>query len=84
MGVAGGTRGEEVPEEKGEGEQGELTPREKEIQEKIGKKQIAKSAKKSIEGIDALLKSDNVTDSEKSRLGRKKEQFEDLIRQIEE
>ena len=61
-----------------------MTPREKEIQEKIGKKQIAKSAKKSIEGIDALLKSDNVTDSEKSRLGRKKEQFEDLIRQIEE
>ncbi|MBH96735.1 MAG: hypothetical protein CMD87_05710 [Gammaproteobacteria bacterium] len=60
-----------------------MTPEEKAIQEKIGKKRIAKSAERSIEGIDSLLESENVTESEKTKLRRKRGQFEELIKQIE-
>ena len=60
-----------------------MTPEEKAVQEKIGKKRIAKSAEKSIEGIDSLLESENVTESEKTKLRRKRGQFEELIKQIE-
>ena len=60
-----------------------MTEKEKELEEKIGKKEIVKSAKKSIEGIDNLLNSKNVKDSDKNKLKRKKDKFEDLINQIE-
>ena len=89
IGHAGGSAEEEVPDKTGEGvggggEEAELTEKEKELEEKIGKKEIVKSAKKSIEGIDHLLESKNVKDSEKNKLERKKKNFEDLIKQIEE
>jgi hypothetical protein len=61
-----------------------LTEKEKQLEEKIRKKEIVKNAKKSIEGFDYLLESENVTDSEKIKLERGKKKFEDLIKQIEE
>ena len=48
----------------------------------LQKKSIKKGIEGSLKGLDDLLGSDNVTDSEKTKLRRKKKQFEGLLEKL--